>query len=291
MPDEVKDQIDAMLDIDNNVDVGVDEPEDIEDVEPDDDKSEPESEPDTEDAPDESEAEETDAEDEDEADDTKSEPDTSEADEDNARFEKLKGENETLRTELNKVYEKNVADAKNEKTEKEPDIPKVPDEIDFLGEYTDIDDLMRDPSSVNKILNKVYQMGSDASKKFQETTLRNIPEIVKSNIVIQATLKDQVNKFYGDNEDLKPFKKVVAAVYEEVASENPDWKITDVFSEVEKETRKRLELHKQTKDNLKPDNKAQKPKPNFPKTKSSRARQKPNTNRLISEIDKMNEVL
>jgi len=285
MPDEIKDQIDAMLDIDNNVDVRVEEPEDIEDVEPDDDKSEPESEPGTEDAPDESEAEETDAEDEDEADDTKSEPDTSEGDEDNARFERLKSENEILRTELNKMYEKNVADAKNKEDEKEPDISKVPDEIDFLGEDTDIDDLMRDPSSVNKILNKVYQMGSDAAKKFQETTLRNIPEIVKSNIVIQATLKDQVNKFYGDNEDLKPFKKVVAAVYEEVASENPDWKITEIFNEVEKEARKRLELHKQTKDS-----KTQKPKPNFPKTKSSRARQKPNTNRLISEIDKMNEV-
>jgi len=200
-------------------------------------------------------------------------------------LERIKKENEALRSKLDKVHEKKVPETKA------PTTAAPFEEIDFLGKDVDLDDLTRDPDMFNKILNKVYKMGSEASRKFQETTLRNIPDIVKSNIVVQATLKKQVDKFYGDNKDLKPFKKVVAAVYEELASENPDWEVTKIFDEVEKETRKRLELHKKAGATSAPTTDAPKNTPRFPKTKSSRRRQKPNTSHLLSEIDKMNEVI
>ena len=132
-------------------------------------------------------------------------------------------------------------------------------------------------------------MGSEASRKFQETTLRNIPDIIKSNIVVQATLKKKVDEFYTDNKDLKPFKKVVAAVYEELASENPDWEVSKIFNEVEKETRERLELQKKAGATSAPTTSAPKG-PKFAKTKSSRSRQKPNTSPLLEDIDEMNKL-
>jgi len=201
-------------------------------------------------------------------------------------LEKMKREIEALRTKLNETQEKKPPATKSPTTE----VPYK--EIDFLGKELDLDDLTRDPDILNKILNKVYKMGSDASKQFQETTLKNIPDIVKSNVVAQATLKKKVDEFYTENKDLKPFKKAVAAVYEELASENPDWKLDKIFNETEKETRKRLELQKKAGATSAPSTEAPKRKsPRFPGTKSSRSRQKPNTNSLLSEIDKMNEII
>jgi len=211
---------------------------------------------------------------------------TTEAPNENSELEKIKKENEALREQLNKASEKKSASTKAPTT-------AVPfEEVEFLGNDIDLDELTRDPKMLNKLLNKVFKMGSEASKKFQETTLRNIPDIVKSNVLAQSTLKKKVEDFYTGNKDLKPFKKVVAAVYEEVASENPDWELDKIFKSVEEETRKRLELHKKAGVvTSAPTTNAPKKGPNFPKAKSSRSRQKPNTSRLLSEIDKMNETL
>ena len=199
-------------------------------------------------------------------------------------LEKIKKENEALRKQVEEGHKKKEPETKAPTTE----VPFA--EVDFLGNDVDLDELTRSPDLFNKILNKVYKLGSDASKQFQETTLRNIPDIVKSNVVAQATLKKRVDEFYETSEDLKPFKRVVAAVYEELASENPDWKLDKIFSEVEVETRKRLELHKKAGATSAPTTDAPKG-PRFPKTKSSRSRQKPNTSPLLDDIDKMNETL
>ena len=204
-------------------------------------------------------------------------------------LEKIKKENEALRDKLSKVEERKAPLTKVPGT-KAPTTEAPYKEIDFLGKEIDLDELTRDPDMLNKILNKVYKMGSDTSRAFQETTLKNIPDIVKSNVVAQATLKKKVDEFYTDNKDLKPFRKVVAAVYEEVASENPDWELNKIFEETERETRKRLELHRKARATSAPSTDAPKG-PRFPKTKSSRSRQKPNTSPLLEDIDKMNEAL
>ena len=203
------------------------------------------------------------------------------------KFEKVKKENEALRKQVADAHEKKTPVTKVPGT-KAPSTKAPYEEIDFLGKEFNLDDLTRDPNILNKILNKVFKMGSDASRNFQETTLKNIPDIVKNNVVAQATLKKKVDEFYDANKDLKPFKKAVAAVYEELASENPDWELSKIFTETEKETRKRLELQKKAGAISAPITSAPKG-PRFPKTKTSRSRQKPNTSHLLSEIDKMNE--
>lgn len=197
-------------------------------------------------------------------------------------LKRVKEENERLRKQVEDSQRKVTP-----KTKAPTTAPPV-EEIDFLGEGVDLDELTRDAKTFNALLNKVHKMNVESSRKFQETTLRNIPDIVKSNVAIQATLKKKVEDFYDTNKDLKSFKKVVSAVYEELAAENPDWNVDKIFNEVETETRKRLELHKKAASTKAPTTRAPRG-PNFPKTKTSRQRQKPKTSALLSEIDEMNK--
>lgn len=196
-------------------------------------------------------------------------------------LKKIKEENERLRQQIEES-----SGTKAPKTTAPATAAPI-DEIDFLGN-TDLDELTRDSKSFNALLNKVHKSGIEAGRKLQETTLRGIPDIVKSNVTIQSTLKKKVEEFYKDNEDLMKFKKAVSTVYEELASEHPDWKIDKIFEETEKESRKRLELYKKSTSTTAPTTKAPKG-PRFPKTKSSRERQKPQASSLLNEIDEMNK--
>lgn len=206
-----------------------------------------------------------------------------------SELEKIKGENEELRKKLDASFGKEEPPPPAEPPPAEPP-PEVIEEISFLEEDIDLDDLTRNKDTFNKLLNKVYKAGAESSRQFQENTLRSIPDIVKSNVTLQANLKKKVDEFYDSNKDLAPFKKAVAAVYEEIAAENPDWKMDKIFEEIGKETRKKLELHKKAEGKIKEDPPS--PSPRFPKTKSSRtSRQKPDVSPLLEEIDKMNEVL
>jgi hypothetical protein len=200
---------------------------------------------------------------------------------------RTKKENEALRKQLNEALKKEPT-TKSPGT-KAPSTEAPFEEVDFLGKEVDLDELTRDPDVLNKLLNKVHKMGSETSRKFQETASRNFPDVIRSVIDIQDTLKKKVDKFYTDNKDLQPFNRVVSTVYGELASENPDWDVSKVFSETEKETRKRLELQKKTGATSAPTTSAPKG-PRFPKTKTSRGRQKPETSPLLEDIDKMNEL-
>lgn len=165
--------------------------------------------------------------------------------------------------------------------------PPVED-ISFISEDIDPRDMTRE--DFNKILNVVYKAGEKSRRKSQEDTLRSIPQIVKSNVVTQTTLKKATEDFYTNNKDLLPFKKAVAQVYEELASENPDWKLGKMFEELEKETRTRLDLQRKATVTNAPVTATPKG-PKFPKTKTTRTKPKPKTGGLLKEIDDMNAPL
>lgn len=162
--------------------------------------------------------------------------------------------------------------------------PTPPVEQDFIGEL-DLDDVLNDKDQFNKLLNQVYSKGLlDAKKTVGEGILRSIPDIVKTNITVLTELKEMSEKFYKENPDLTPFKRVVAAVFEEIASKNPDKKYTELLSAVGTEARKRLELHKQA---------VAKQGPRLPTKKGSPPVKpsKPNTSPLQNELAEMNKSL
>ena len=206
-------------------------------------------------------------------------------------LKKIKEENEKLREQIEKSHSPKLEDPEPLKVEPAPEPEPIKD-IEFIESGVDLDELTRDPKAFNALLNKVHAMGVESQRTYQEGTLKSIPDIVKNNVAIQATLTKGVEKFYSDNKDLKSFSKVCANVYEELASENPDWTVTKTFEEVGKEARNRLELQKKTDDPAEPD---PDPKPDpiknpkFAKTRSRREPQKPKTESLLTEIDAMNK--
>lgn len=197
-------------------------------------------------------------------------------------LESLTEENRKLREKLSERL--SAVDTKE--PEKPAEVPTTP--VDFIGDE-DVDDLVRDKESFNKLLNQVYSKGiSDTRTTLTEGVLRTIPDIVKTNVKVMTDLREASDKFYDTNKDLAPFKRVVSAVFEEVASSNPDKNYTELLDDVAKETRNRLELHHQAVSNTRDEDKP----PTLPhKRTQRRAETKPNVSRLESEIAEMDKAL
>lgn len=201
---------------------------------------------------------------------------------------KLRKETETLRKTIDEL---SAPKSVEEPKPAEPAAPAEPvvEEVDFIGD-ADVDELTRDPVVLNKLLNKVFAQGVDTARKvLGEGILRSIPDTVRANVNAVIALKETSKKFYDDNKDLAPFKKVVSAVFEEIAAENPDKNYNEILEDVEKETRKRLELYKDAVSSN-PENWKS---PRLPRVKSQprESHQKPSVDPLAAEIDAMSKAL
>jgi len=191
-----------------------------------------------------------------------------------------------------KAEEKERLRLEEEKKKNEP--LKLEDQ-DFIGDQ-DIEDIIRDKDTFNKLLNSVYTKGVNDSKKIStEDILSSIPDIVKHNLNLLTLLKETSDKFYNDNKDLVPFKRVVAAVFEDIVAQNPDKKYTELMNLVAPEARKRLDLHKQVMRKEKNEKGGEKKGggPRLPEAKSNlkHSLQKSNPTSLESEISEMNKLL
>jgi hypothetical protein len=187
---------------------------------------------------------------------------------------------------------KKINELESRKPEPEPTTPKTPvteplkiEPRDFIGDE-DIDELISDKDKLNNLLNTVYSQGiENARKLISEHVLLSIPEIVRTNVSVMEDLRKTSEKFYDENKDLAPFKKVVASVFEELASKNPDKKYQDILDDVATESRKRLELVKAAQKST--------PAPRLPQKKGTATKPagKPQTSSLADEIAAMNEIL
>lgn len=167
----------------------------------------------------------------------------------------------------------------NKQTEPEPE-PELED-VQFATE-DDLQALDSDLGNLNSILNKVYkQVHAKVSASIGEGVLKSIPQIVNANIGAYITMTKQAEDFYSANPDLKPFKKVVATVFEELSSKNPGKKYEDYMKDLADTVRKRLNLVK----------KASVTKPPQVRGASGRNVPKPKVDKLEADIAAMNQLL
>ena len=164
---------------------------------------------------------------------------------------------------------------------------------DFIGDL-DISDVINDPDKLNEVLNSVLKKGIEMARGIattgNETTLKSIPDIVKSNLTLISNLKQASTKFYDDNKDLVQWKSAVASVFEEVASKNPDKSHIENLKTTGIEVRKRLKLKAQAIDKDKDKDKDKNKPPKLPGNNGNkRKNQKPKTKGMVSEIDAMNK--
>jgi hypothetical protein len=198
-------------------------------------------------------------------------------------FEKLRREHEEFKLKLDEIL--------NRKPEEKPNPVIEPTQIteqDFL-EGEDLDDIISDSKSFNKLLNKVFLKGIELANKKNEELKNTLPETIRNNVVDIENIRKASDKFYKDNSDLSSFKGAVATVYSEIASIHPEWGIDKLLKEVEVETRKRLNLDKPEKTNLS----EKKDVPSLPRKKSQTRKisTEHSVDPLVSDIDAMNAVL
>ncbi len=213
--------------------------------------------------------------------------DNDDKDNDTLTISSLKKDIEDLKeiiTNSNKTSDKIDKD-NNDKDNKSTDQDKFEPQ-DFLSETTDLESLINSPEDFNTLLNNVLKKGIELGSAQKESILNSIPEIVKNNLQAINNLKDLSQKFYTENEDLKPFKKVVSTIFDETLTENPKLGYAEALKTVATETRKRLGLEKSGK---KPDDSNP---PKLPKKASQkRTNHQQKTNPFQDEIDAMDESL
>ena len=223
----------------------------------------------------------------------KTEPPATEAPKDDDELVRTKAENEELKRKIDEL--RSAPKTKPPKTQ--PPTTDAPiGEEDFL-KGVDLDDLERNPTELNKVLNMIYKKAVEKArvefKKGNETLLKEVPKLVTKDIDTQRTMKELTDNFYKSNEDLREFPKVVSVVFDELVVSNPGKSIGDVLSLVAPETRKRLGLKKPDKKPVQSKDKNDKDNPPpLHRAKGKRSQQQSQeTSKTVSEIDEMNKSL
>lgn len=156
---------------------------------------------------------------------------------------------DALRQSIEDSYDDTPAKKKVD-TDDRTKIGEIADETFFSGDADELEDLIKDPKTFNKLLNDVYRKGVEISNtRSNESMLLAAPGIIKQQVSEQIALQRSVTRFYETNEDLVPYKKTVAAIANKVASENPEFTLKEVFKETEKLSRARLKLAKKASEN------------------------------------------
>lgn len=166
--------------------------------------------------------------------------------------------------------------------------PTQVEPADFLGEV-DPEDLITDKKAFNKVLVNVYEAAKQQAKAEVEAAMRSIPLAVQQTVQQYSALQDATRRFYEENPDLKQWSKAVAAVAEELQAQHPEWDLTTLFAETEKEARKRLQLPKQKVQPAAQPQTGARPK-GFARAPSSRPAPQPQLDGLAKELMEMLEV-
>jgi len=176
-------------------------------------------------------------------------------------------------------------DQTQDKPAEPPPPPSPPAEENFL-EGIDLDDLTSDPEEFNKLLNKIYRKATEAAEERISNFQAHLPEYIGPNLELVNNLRHETEKFYTENSDLAPFKKVVSIVFEELSPNLAEKPLAEQLKEVATETRKRLNLP------LQPKKTTQDAPPRLPKKNSQpRPKQPPKPDPFQAEIEAMEKAL
>lgn len=107
--------------------------------------------------------------------------------------------------------------------------------LPFFKEDKDIDAAFKDVDSANKFMTGIVATAV-------EFVSRQIPTLVTRVSDQQVTTRMAVNEFYKENKDLLPYKEYCGFITNKVTAEHPDYTLTQVFEEVNKQTRAALKL-------------------------------------------------
>jgi hypothetical protein len=161
----------------------------------------------------------------------------------------MKKENEALKAYIEEVAGRLVTPKPKEMTPEEQEAMQRQREaaskqvLKFLPNDEVFDEVMKSSDNFNALMTSVVNTAVERS-------LRIMPHIATQLVEQQVTLKTAINNFYQDNMDLVPHKKYVGFIANEVTAQHPDWGLTQILQETEKEARTRLRLGRAAEGNI-----------------------------------------
>jgi len=127
----------------------------------------------------------------------------------------------------------------NEETTREPE--SDPDFLDGL----DLDEVLSSSENLNRLLLAVYNRGvSESMRRASDNVLGSVQDLVSRYVREQLTMSEMVKEFYEQNEDLRPFRRTVAAYAKDISRDNPELKPQEVFAKTATHVRTALKLKK-----------------------------------------------
>lgn len=107
----------------------------------------------------------------------------------------------------------------------------------FMGQ--DFDSIIESKESFQKWAEGLYER---AKKDTHEEILKRLPETVNSYVEHQVAIRDSVNEFYRQNDDLVNYKNYVGQIANEVQGEHSDWTFDQILEETATRVRQKLGL-------------------------------------------------
>jgi hypothetical protein len=144
------------------------------------------------------------------------------------------------------LSKREIGKEEEKKESQEPEVQVTWTDANYIDEDFDFNTLT--PEKFNAILNQVAKSAAEnGARTAVAKSLLALPEAVKHTVKVHSDITTAVNKFYKDNSDLKEFSKVVATVAQEIASENPELTLDELFAKAGDVTRGRLNIAKKAK--------------------------------------------
>lgn len=157
------------------------------------------------------------------------------------REQLLEEDNKALRQRLEELAGKIITPTQpkpmtpeEEKRKKDEQAKQV---LRFVPNDEVFDEVMKSADNFNALLTSIVNVAVERS-------IRIVPQIATQLIDQHFNLKTAVDTFYTENNDLKPHMKYIGFIANEISSQHPDWGLSQILQEVEKEARVKLNIPK-----------------------------------------------
>lgn len=129
-----------------------------------------------------------------------------------------------------------INDLKGKLAEKDNLTTADPSEESDINYFSDIDmeALGTNPQILNALLNKVRK---ESIKNTMSKMLKDLPNLIKSQVSDHLTAREVSDQFYQENKDLSGVRNVVKAHANQVVQDHKDWNIEQVLKEAAVQTR------------------------------------------------------
>lgn len=119
--------------------------------------------------------------------------------------------------------------------------------IVFVEDEAELDEALKTHENMNAFLNKAFgkfitTFAPAFVQSAVEKSMTEIPNVTRDVVRNQIGMHSAVQEFWGKNSDLRPHKEYAGMVSNRIAITHPEYDVTKILEETEKEVREKLKI-------------------------------------------------